>query len=358
MSASILAPKCFSPLELDRYLAQGWRPLGQRIYTADFIQVTLGEIFGVIPTRLPLADHRWRKGQRKLLRRNGATFRITFGPANVTTEKRRVNAKYRKQHPTKSQQELEIHTEHAGRQIFQTQEICVYYGDQLVAFSFFDIGAKSAYGKAGIYDPDFSNYSLGLYTMYLEVQWCQENGFDYYYPGYVSNDTPLFDYKRRLGELAFRDLQTKSWIPLQSFEPRIHGPLQQLHGRLDALSAALDQRGQAHTRYEYIFFEMPLMYPEAQHFLASPAMLLLHCPRVRSCWIATYDVQLQLYQCWQTCFEQAITFFDPATETRSFFRYVLQKRELLCYAETADEIATSINDLLLHTPIKLQPLER
>lgn len=358
MSASILAPKHFSPHELDRYLAQGWRPLGQRIYTADFIQVTLGEVFGVIPTRLPLATHRWRKGQRKLLRKNGQVFQVTYGPASVTDEKRRVNAKYRKLHPTKSQQELEIHTEHAGRQIFQTQEICVYYEGQLVAFSFYDVGARSAYGKAGIYDPAFGSYSLGLYTMYLEVEWCRQHDFEYYYPGYVSCDTPLFDYKRRLGELTFRDLISKDWLPLSQFEPTLHGPLQQLNGRLEALSAALDQLGQLHTRYEYIFFEMPLMYQEAEHFLASPAMLLLHCPRARTCWVVTYDVQLQLYQCWESFFEQAITFFDPNTETRNFFRYVLQKEQLLCYGNHAESVAAQIHRLLHHTPIKLQPLEQ
>ncbi len=53
MPSAILAPASVSATELDDFLAHGWRPLGQRIYTADFIQLDLGEIFSVIPTRLP-----------------------------------------------------------------------------------------------------------------------------------------------------------------------------------------------------------------------------------------------------------------------------------------------------------------
>ncbi|RMF03643.1 MAG: GNAT family N-acetyltransferase [Bacteroidetes bacterium] len=358
MSAAILAPKRFSPLELDRYLAQGWRPLGQRIYTADFIQVSLGEVYGVTPTRLPLHTHTWRKGQRKLIRKNNEVFEFSCGPARVTPEKHRINALYRKQQPSKSPQELDIHIEHDGRRIFQTQEICVYHQGQLVAFSFFDVGAKSAYSKVGIYDPDFAHYSLGLYTMYLEVQWCQDRGFEYYYPGYVSTDTPLFDYKRRLGKLYFRDLCTKSWIPLEAYQPEQHGPLQLLRKRLNHLEQALTDLGQAFAPYEYIFFEMPLTYPEAQHFLDTPAILLVHCPLPRSCWVAIYDVQLQLYQCWETVFEQAITFFDPAAAARNFFRYVLQKNRLLCQSETADGLATHIWQLLRGQEAELRPREQ
>lgn len=334
MPTAIHAPDSLSPAELDQYLARGWRPLGQRIYTADYIQLELGAIYSVVPTRLPLNGHRWRKSQRKLLRRNAEIFTYTVGPARIDAAKERLNSQYLLEHPTKSSPDLAIHLEHDGRQIFNTLEINIYHGDKLVAFSFFDRGISSAYSKAGIYDPGYHRYSLGLYTMYLEIDWCLRHGLDFYYPGYISPDIPLFDYKLRMGDMEYWDLQQQGWLPFERFDREANAPLNILQQHLIGLRDELARNGIACKAYEYIFFEMRLMDNEGPAYLDHPFFLLLHCPARQRCWIALYNLATGEFECWRTYFRQRITFFDHARRDFPLFRYVLELKD--CFHRGTD----------------------
>ncbi len=358
MPTAIRAPEHLSPQELDQYLARGWRPLGQRIYTADFIQLELGAIFSVIPTRLPLVNQHWRKGQRKLLRQNKANFEITYGPAQLTSEKKRVNDLYMLEHPTKSSADLNIHLQHEDRTIFNTQEICIYHKKKLVAFSFFDCGHHSVYSKAGIYDPAYSSFSLGIFTMYLEVEWCKENGYQHYYPGYISPDVPLFDYKTKVGPLQFWNLQTQQWEDISNLQPELHAPLVVLQHKILSLKDKLTEHHLACRSFQYIFFEMRLMYPNAATHLDQPFFLLFHCPRIQVCWVVTYDLASGRYECWETFFEQRITFFEQHQDRDwPLFKYVLQMEQLLFANESLEEIVAFVEKKMVDTEPILTPRE-
>ncbi|MEZ4986962.1 MAG: hypothetical protein R2795_18315 [Saprospiraceae bacterium] len=126
MPTAKLAPYAFSPAELDAYLAKGWRPYGQTIYVADFIQMEIGEVFGVVPTRLSLTTHQWRKSQRKLLRQNDAHFNTIIRPAILDEEKIRVNLQYMQDHPDKSLEDPDLSPRIHGKRIFNTMECSVY----------------------------------------------------------------------------------------------------------------------------------------------------------------------------------------------------------------------------------------
>lgn len=357
MPSSILAPTRLSAPELDEYLARGWRPLGQRIYTADFIQLELGEIFSVVPTRLPLADHQWRKSQRKLLRKNNLIFRTEIRPARIDQEKKRVNEHYLLENPTKSTDELHIHTEFDGRQIFNTLECAVYLKEELVAFSFFDYGENSVYSKAGIYHPAFKDYSLGNYTMLKELEWSKKNNLSYYYPGYISPDVPLFDYKTKIGAVEFWNLQSRKWLPYHTFERKQHGPLELLLNHTDELQSKLEDVGYQAPLYQYVFFEMQMMQKGMYKLLEQPFFLLLHCPAAQVCWIAAYNIDLDVYECWACDFNRMITFFEQAPQGYDLFRYVLELRKLLFRTTTAEEFLLRIQSHLQPTQQNLRPRE-
>ena len=207
--------------KLDEFLTSGWRPVGQQLYTCDFIRTEWDELFGCIQLRLPTAGLKFKRKQRRLLKRNKEIFDVHIGPASaVTREMREVNKRYMRAHPDKSRSDLEFHVGYYPEKRFiNTQQIEVYKEGVLVAFSYFDLGRKCAYAKAGIYDPHYRAYSLGTYTMLLEVQWAAENGVDYYHPGYFSNDYPVFNYKLRLGSMQYRDCQTGEWSDLPGNDP-------------------------------------------------------------------------------------------------------------------------------------------
>ncbi|MCB9293514.1 MAG: GNAT family N-acetyltransferase [Lewinellaceae bacterium] len=85
-----------------------------------------------------------------------------------------------------------------GRLVLDTREVEIYDGANLAAFSFFDVGRQSMYSKQGIYDPAYQKYSLGFFTMLVEIGYALERGCEYYYPGYVVPGNQEFDYKHRV----------------------------------------------------------------------------------------------------------------------------------------------------------------
>ena len=99
--------------------------------------------------------------------------------------------------------------------IFNTYEVCVYDGEKLVAISFFDLGIHSVASILGLYDNDYQEYSLGTFTLLLEIEFAKANGFLYFYPGYIMlSETGIsFEYKLRLDNLQFRDLNG-IWQPI------------------------------------------------------------------------------------------------------------------------------------------------
>ncbi len=203
------------PAELDRYLTSGWRPAGQAVYTADYLRTDNDELYGCIQVRLPLEGFVFKKRHRKMLRRNDARFRITYGKATTPdAEILELNRRYMAKHPDKSREQLDIHVSgEFGKQALDTRIVRVYDDQRLVAFSYFDAGERTAYTKAGIYDPDYANYSLGIYTMLLEIRWLVAHNYVYYHPGYVVPGYPLFDYKLQFGAMEYRQLATGNWLP-------------------------------------------------------------------------------------------------------------------------------------------------
>lgn len=347
MPAFIITPQKCAPADLDAYLAKGWRPLGHQIYVADFIQIEVGEIYSVIPTRLALQTHEWAKRQRKLLRRNDRQFTWQIGPARLDQDKRRVNRLYLEEHPDKSTLDLSIHLHYQGKVSFNTYECCVYDGEELVAFSFFDVGAKSAYSKAGIYNPAYANQSLGIYTMYLEMRWLQQAEFDYYYPGYVSPDIPLFDYKLRLGKMNFWSMQTRQWLSIDEFSLPRFGLLTILLKQLSDVTNTLQADSFQPRLFTYAFFEMPMMQHASQpRLLDSPYLVLIHLPMLAGLVVIVYNLELQQFQCWHCARYRSITLYEEGGPTRyPHFPYALQAQRLLVVADEVGEFVTQLKQL-------------
>ncbi len=208
----------FTPLAaevLDRYLSQGWRPAGQGVYTAEFLRADDEEIYGCLQVRLPLADFSFKKRHRKLLAQNNRRFRVTYGYADTPDEELlALNRRYMERHPAKTREDLSLHvTGEYLVKVLDTRIVRVYDGDRLVAFSYFDLGRKTAYTKAGIYDPEYQRFSLGIYTMLLEIDWLRAREVAYYHPGYISPGYPVFDYKTQFGPMEYRQVHTGHWLP-------------------------------------------------------------------------------------------------------------------------------------------------
>lgn len=245
MSTVIRHLNYLPPAELDRYLEKGWRTTGQAVYNCNFLWLESGEMISVLPMRLQLKGYQFSKSMRKMMRRNLDRFQVVYGPAiNMNSEAYRVNLAYLQQNPDKSLPNLDYHiTGNYLRRVLNTWECRIYDGCRLAAISYFDLGNNSAYGKAGIYDPAYSQFSLGLFTMGLEVEFCQRRGLSRYFPGYVSDDNPMFNYKHRLGKMDFFDVVSQQWLPYKAGEVR-QQPIRiiraKLENAIDLLKASSD----------------------------------------------------------------------------------------------------------------------
>lgn len=286
--------------KLDEFLTEGWRPVGQQLYTCDFIRTEWDELFGCVQIRLPLQGFKFKRKQRRLLRQNGECFEVKIGPAQtVSREMREVNRKYIQANPDRSRPDLEFHVGYYPEKRFiDTRQIEVFHDGNLVAFSYFDVGEKCLYSKAGIYDPAYKSYSLGIYTMLLEVEWAIANDFHYYHPGYVAVDFPVFDYKLRLGAMEYRNCQCGTWSELPHNDQTFPADPLHLHqAAMTKLAEELNRRGFATRIKEYPSFTARFYYPGHGGGLVDAPLVCQIEEGIPAGWntLVTYDHHTEAY---------------------------------------------------------------
>lgn len=343
LSMSVFAekhyPEAIVGSSLDDYLAKGWYRMGQSIFTTHFL--CFGEkLYSAIWIRLALEDHKFRKGQRKLMRRNGQQFRIEYAPFEITPEKEELYQKYKKHfHGFIARSLVDSLLDGDNTNTYHTIESQIYDGDRLIGLSFFDLGKESVASILGIYDPEYADASLGYYTMLLEIEYCRQNNIPYYYPGYVVPGYDRFDYKLRIGEVEYLSLSSSNWEPYTAFKVA-EIPLLRMKEQLEALQQQLTQANIDSQLYYYPLFEANLFGMMQATYLDFPIFLnidtLYPTPQFR--YLVVFDVRdqhLKLLRCsnfddFRFYFNDAYTqSFDPAT-----FLVELTVVEQLLYATT------------------------
>lgn len=310
MFSRIHRPPSLTARALDDYLRMGWRCIGQSVYISHFMGFPNGEpgrIYSTLPTRLPLATHQWSKSQRKLLRRNRQAFRIEVGhTARFQAAERVVNEHYARQFGDKAIQEESYYMDNGhGGFTFDTRQVSVYHGDELVAFSYFAQGQKSLYSLQGIYHPDYQSHSLGFYTMLEEIAYAKAQGLEHYYPGYVVPDHPEFDYKHRVGALEYLDLLTGTWRPHAQLSPDTV-PINRMRTRLTELANALAEHDIASCRCDYTYFDIRFHDARPYPFVEHPVVLIVEEKGTHSdCPIVVYDPATDCFDLYRAYFANA-----------------------------------------------------
>lgn len=268
-------PKKLSGKELDELLARGWYRLGKEVFTCQFLFLE-DNLYSPVWIRLPLKDYTFRKRLRKIFNRNRRKFTITIQPQDLTEEKEELYQKYRAHFHSRIATTLVSNLQDAAETtVFNTKEICIYDGEKLVACSYFDVGEKTSTSILGIYDPDYQQDSLGFYTMLLEIEYSMEQGFDFYYPGYIVPQFPKFDYKLRIGrpeEVEFFDLRTSTWKPQTEYDENQTMTIE-TGQKLSQLSKYLSQNGISSDVLFYPCYEPFLVKRHSLQEMKSPLFL-------------------------------------------------------------------------------------
>jgi leucyl-tRNA---protein transferase len=199
--------------QLDEFLAKGWYRMQDNLFTVHYIAGKKeNEINPAIWLRVPIEKFKKSKSQRQISNRIEKKFKIEVRKALFDKKKARLYENYTKNIRWRSDSFYTLE-----QPKFNSWEVCIYDGPELIAFSFFDLGKKAISSIVGIYHPDYEKYSLGNYTMIAEIEFGRQNGFEYYYPGYFVIGNPDFDYKLKFLPIEFYRIFTKSWHPISDF---------------------------------------------------------------------------------------------------------------------------------------------
>lgn len=189
-------------LQLDLLLADGWRHFG-----TQFFRYSLGiygeDIRRVIPLRIRLADFSPSKSQRRVMRQNWDTS-VEIRPLEITDQSITLFEKHKQRF--KSGVPDSIYDFLSPVMPCDALELNVRIGGRLVAISYFDVGEQTVSAIYGMFDPEFSSRSLGIFTMLKEIEFAIEKKKEFYYQGYSYEGESFYDYKKR-----FRGTECYDW---------------------------------------------------------------------------------------------------------------------------------------------------
>lgn len=252
-----------SAKRLDALLASGYFRTGNYLMRTRVLYFN-EQILNTLHIRILLEEHSFSKSMHKLLRKNSERFTWHIQPYKITPEKELLYKKHRIRFKGNSSPNLTAYLfDNYNKNVFNTFEINLYDNGRLVGFSFFDVGLTSMASIIGIFDQAYEKYSLGIYTMLLEIEYAKSLQLKYYYPGYVAHEPSQFNYKLRLAEkFDYYDWYTRRWT---SFEKRNNRPKVNdfLSEKMNVAKEWLNELKIPFTELFYPFFYMGSMYPKS-----------------------------------------------------------------------------------------------
>ncbi len=201
-----------TPEQHDMLLEDGWRHFGPHFFRYN-LGIYDNEIRLVLPLRIQLAHFKLSKSQRRVLRRN-ADAEVTIGPVALGDETLDLFERHKRRFKTGEPATIYDFLAGGGEPV-EVLELEVRRDDRLIAASFLDVGATSVSSIYGIFDPDETAGSLGIFTMLKEIEYAAANGRSLYYHGYAYEGSSFYDYKKRFSALEMFDWNGR-WLPFDN----------------------------------------------------------------------------------------------------------------------------------------------
>lgn len=228
-------------------------------------------LYSNINLRFPLSTYQLPKSLRKNFKKNTERFSVKVGVFNLRSEFDELWREHQKRFVNSGIENLQDYFECHYINRFDTFQIEVYDQNRLVALSFLDIGENSMMSLLGLFAVDYQQYSLGLFTMTIELTMAKQLPLAYYYPGYVLDKPSVFDYKFRLGVNCERfDWHSATWKPYnREYFPTMASLTV---SQSEALAEALTRYEIGFARRWYQFYT----WPYQPSLLMGPSMVF--CP--------------------------------------------------------------------------------
>jgi arginyl-tRNA--protein-N-Asp/Glu arginylyltransferase len=278
--------------DYDDLLSRGWFRGNGIVYRSEVVCID-GGVFGIRNIRFPVNSFSMRRSHRKLFSANNNLFTVRIGTPRCDAQRENL---YQELTP---RFKAFVHESLEGLLLsprtcveFDTLEIAVYDGSELVAASYIDVGDSSMASILCIYSQDYKKYSLGMFTMLLELDLAKRLGLDYYYPGYVLDSPSAFDYKLLLGPCEWLTDQ-QCWSVNKSDADPGKGEL--IRRKLSEAEELLRAAGHCPKRVVYPYYTLGHLLLERPDLLRVPSYLVIESsvgPLAIS-----YDLQMDSYIC-------------------------------------------------------------
>jgi leucyl-tRNA---protein transferase len=204
-----------SPVHFDAALLQGWRHFGDYFFRYSEMTDEKGYRMTIQPLRLELAAFKPSKSQLRIMRKNQDTS-VRVGPTRFTPELDRMFQSHKCRFDRNVPESLENFLGPKPGEVVPNLTFSVYQGPRLIAASFLDVGQKCVSSVYAMFDREEGRRSLGFFTMLAEIQWATSQGYQYYFPGYGSEEPSVYDYKKAIQPLSRYDWQTQLWVDLET----------------------------------------------------------------------------------------------------------------------------------------------
>jgi len=192
------------PQQLDELLSDGWRHFGTHFFRYN-LGVYESEVRRVIPLRIRLSNFSPSKSQRRVLRQNGEAA-VEIRPIEITHESTALFEKHKRRFKSGVPESIYDFVEDSSLMPCEAFELDVRLDGRLLAATFFDVGDRAVSAIYGMFDPEFSTRSLGIFTMLKVIEFSIEHGKQFYYQGYSYEGKSFYDYKK-----GFRGTECYDW---------------------------------------------------------------------------------------------------------------------------------------------------
>lgn len=197
-----------APDEFEFVLSTGWRKFGM-----FFFRPNCSTCQECRPLRVLNADFKPSKSQRKILKKNSdIEFKVTplvYRKEIYDLYVAHSRVRFEKEASKIESEEIfkETHFEKSTKSYMSE-----YYLDKkMIACGFLDESSKGLSSVYFIYNPDFSDRSLGHLGALLEIQYAKDNNLEYYYLGYYIRQNNFMNYKAKFKPHELLDWKTMTW---------------------------------------------------------------------------------------------------------------------------------------------------
>ncbi len=197
------------PEELDVLLAQGYRRQGSVLYRTACSSCRACE-----PLRIPVADFRPNRSQRRVWRRGQGVFQVQITEPQCDLEHVQLYDRHRFQRGLNLEPRpttLEQYWEFLVDSCCETFEIQYRLDGRLAAVALTDRGRQGLSAVYCFFDPEFARYSPGTFSILTQLDLCRRWKIDYLYLGFYVARNRHMAYKARFR--PHERLTPEGWKP-------------------------------------------------------------------------------------------------------------------------------------------------